>query len=114
MNTSCLFCKIANGEIPSQKVFENEKIIGFVDIHPHAKTHLIFIHKNHTANITEMVTDSESITEIFKAMKEYCDNNEWTKSGFRIVTNQGPDAGQTVFHTHFHLLGGEKLGRFGH
>ena len=113
MNDKCLFCRIAKNEIPAQKVFENEYVFAFVDIHPQAKTHLLFVHKTHTSNINEMSGDPESIAQIFRGIAEYVNGHELSKNGFRIVTNQGPDAGQTVFHTHFHLIGGEPLGHFG-
>jgi histidine triad (HIT) family protein len=113
MSANCLFCKIADGIIPAQKVFENEHIFGFVDIHPQAKIHLLFVHKKHTSNINEMSGDTESIAQMFQGIAEYTKTNELSKEGFRVVTNQGPNAGQTVFHTHFHLVGGEALGRFG-
>lgn len=111
--SNCLFCKIIKGEIPSKKVFENDSVYAFVDIYPQAKTHLLFIHKNHTANINEMSDDSKAIGDVFKAIKEYTTENKMDVDGFRVVTNLGQNAGQTVFHTHFHVLGGEKLGHFG-
>jgi histidine triad (HIT) family protein len=113
MSTKCLFCRIAKGEIPSQKVFENEHVYGFVDIHPQAKVHLLFIHKKHTQNINEMSGDAQSIGQVFQAIAEYTKSNDLHREGFRVVTNQGLDAGQTVFHAHFHLVGGEALGHFG-
>jgi histidine triad (HIT) family protein len=113
MSSSCLFCKIINGEIPATKIFENESVLGFVDIHPQAKTHLLFLHKKHTANINEMSTDELSLAQVFKAITEYTNSNNLNEEGFRVVVNQGKNGGQTVFHTHFHVVGGEPLGRFG-
>jgi histidine triad (HIT) family protein len=113
MSKSCLFCNIGNGLIPSQKVFENQHVFGFVDIHPQAKTHLLFVHKKHTANINEMSGDPETLVQVFQAIAEYTKGNDLSKNGYRVLTNQGTDAGQTVFHTHFHILGGEALGHFG-
>jgi histidine triad (HIT) family protein len=113
MSVNCLFCKIVKGEIPSQKIFDNEHVTGFVDIHPQAKIHMLFVHKTHTADINEMSKDSISIAEVFQAIASYTKENGMTEKGFRVVTNLGADAGQTVFHTHFHLVGGEPLGRFG-
>jgi len=112
--SDCLFCKIVKGEIPSTKVFENESVYGFEDLHPLAKKHLLFIHKEHTKNINDMVTSSpEQLADVFSAINEYTTSNGIVENGFRVVSNLGPDAGQTVFHTHFHVLFGEKLGRFG-
>ncbi len=111
--SDCLFCKIIKGEIPSKKVFENEHVYAFQDIHPQAKVHLLFLHKIHSANINEMSKDSTSIGEIFKAIAEYTQDKPLSTDGFRVVTNLGPHSGQTVFHTHFHVVGGEPLGLFG-
>lgn len=113
MSDSCLFCKIQKGEIPSSKVFENENVFAFSDIHPQAKEHYLFVHKKHTSNINEMSSDDASIAEIFKAITEFTKDSLLNKNGFRVVTNLGPHAGQTVFHTHFHVVGGEPLGHFG-
>lgn len=110
---NCLFCKIIKGEIPSTKVYEDDHVLGFVDIYPQAKTHLLFVHKVHTSNINEMADEPCTVGEVFTAIKKFTTSAGLTKNGFRVVTNLGPEAGQTVFHTHFHVLGGEKLGRFG-
>lgn len=113
MSSNCLFCKILKGEIPSSKVFENDRVFAFADIHPQAKEHYLFVHKKHTANINEMSSDGVSIAEIFSAITEFTKDTLLMKEGFRVVTNLGPNAGQTVFHTHFHVVGGEPLGHFG-
>lgn len=111
--TNCIFCKIIRNEIPSQKVYEDDFVYGLKDLYPQAASHLLFIHKKHTANINEMSEDPESIGQIFKGIQKYTQEQKLDTTGFRIVTNLGPDAGQTVFHTHFHVLAGEKLGHFG-
>ncbi|MEA9356942.1 histidine triad nucleotide-binding protein [Bacteriovorax sp. PP10] len=113
MSADCLFCKIVEGKIPASKTFENDNVIGFVDIHPQAKIHLLFVHKTHTADINELSGDPKSLGEIFQAITEYTKAQGLDKNGFRVVTNLGKHAGQTVFHTHFHVLSGEHLGRFG-
>ena len=113
MNADCLFCKIIDGKIPATKIFENENIIGFVDIQPQAKTHLLFIHKSHTKDINEMSQEPMNIGHVFQAITEYTKEHDLDQKGFRVVTNLGKLAGQTVFHTHFHVLSGEQLGRFG-
>lgn len=113
MSADCLFCKIAEGKIPSTKVFENDSVMGFVDIHPQAKIHLLFIHKKHTADINELSQDAMSLGQVFQAISEYTKAQGLDKNGFRVVTNLGRHGGQTVFHTHFHVLSGEQLGRFG-
>ena len=112
--SDCIFCKIVEGSIPSTKVYEDEKVIAFQDLRPQAKIHLLFIHRNHTKNINDLVSnDPESLKDIFHAMKTYSLSEGIEENGFRIVTNLGEDAGQTVFHTHFHFLAGQSLGHFG-
>lgn len=110
---NCIFCKIAKGEIPSKKVFENENVYAFQDLYPQAKIHLLFIHKKHTSHINQMSDDPSTIGDVFKAISSYTHQEGLDREGFRVVTNLGPNAGQTVFHTHFHVLAGEKLGHFG-
>lgn len=113
MSDQCLFCKIINGEIPSTLAFETDKVYAFHDIIPQAKTHVLVVHKTHTVNVNEMAQDLQALSEVFSAIKDFTHNSGLEKTGFRIVTNCGPHAGQTIFHTHFHLLGGEPLGGFG-
>jgi len=111
--SNCLFCKLFNKELACKIVYESKDVIGFKDINPLAKIHIVFIHKNHTENISEMSHNSSEIEVVFKSMNEYISSQSSFNDGFRIVTNQGINAGQSIFHTHFHLLGGEKLGSFG-
>jgi histidine triad (HIT) family protein len=113
--SDCLFCKIINEEIPAEIIFENEKVIGFKDINPEAKVHLLFIHKSHSENLNEMARrDIKKVGEVFAAITEYTNKVGLEDSGYRVVTNIGKDGGQVIFHTHFHVLGGEKLsGKFG-
>lgn len=111
---NCLFCKIIKGDIPSEKIYSDENVYAFKDIHPMAKVHNLFIHKNHSHDINVMTNESTMhIGEVFQAIQKWTASQKLESSGFRIVTNCGPDAGQTVFHTHFHVLAGEKLGKFG-
>ncbi len=112
MSSDCLFCKIVKGDIPSQKIYEDEWVLGFVDLYPQAKKHYLFIHKHHTKNINELSSDEKSLGQIFTAISKFTNSENLEQDGFRVVTNLGKNAGQTVFHTHFHLLAGEKLGRF--
>ena len=79
-----------------------------------APIHVLFVHKEHTANISELSeTQSGQLQDVFKGITQWAQEQNLDEGGFRIVTNQGVDAGQTVFHTHFHVLAGKKLGRFG-
>ncbi len=110
----CLFCKIIEGKIPSTKVYEDQKILAFYDIQKLAKIHILFIHKKHCSNINAMMEeDISKVSEIFIAITKYTKQHGLEEKGFRIVTNTGPDAGQTIFHTHFHLLAGGPLGALG-
>jgi len=112
--SDCLFCKILNKEIPATFIYEDEHVVGFKDLHPQAKVHNLFIHKEHTSNINSMVESGpEQLAHVFAAIAKFSADEKLDESGFRVVTNLGPNAGQTVFHTHFHLVGGEPLGRFG-
>jgi histidine triad (HIT) family protein len=114
MSTDCIFCKIIQGSIPSTKIFENDQVFAFKDLGPQAQTHYLFIHKRHTRHVNEMVdSDAEQLIDIFRAIKDVSQSEGLDQNGFRVVTNLGANAGQTVFHTHFHLLGGQPLGRFG-
>ena len=107
----CIFCKIAEGKIPSKKIYDEGQVLGFADLHPQAKTHLLFIHKKHSPNVGEM--EPAHIGEVYAAIGKHAQACGLAASGYRVVVNTGAHAGQTVFHTHFHVLGGEKLGHFG-
>ncbi|MFZ8932449.1 MAG: HIT domain-containing protein [Bacteriovoracaceae bacterium] len=112
--TDCLFCKVFKKEIDAEIIYEDGNVIGFKDINPQAKTHLLFIHKTHSENINQMVRLSSSqLNQVFSAIEKYTNENGIEDNGFRLVTNVGASAGQSVFHTHIHLLSGENLGKFG-
>jgi histidine triad (HIT) family protein len=106
----CLFCKIYQGKIPSQKVYEDSHVLGFKDLNPIAPIHILFIHRRHSENVVQLIEDNaQDLIDIFKAIKNYAEENLIVESGFRVINNLGINGGQSVFHTHFHLLGGEKL-----
>lgn len=108
--TSCVFCKIIAGEIPSEKVFENEKVCAFNDVSPEAPVHVLIVPKEHIESANELTDENMGIvSEIFKAAKEIAKEKNIAKSGYRIVNNCGEDGGQSVKHLHFHLLGGRSL-----
>lgn len=112
--SDCLFCKIVSGAIPSTKVHDGEKVIGFKDLRPQAAKHFLFIHKDHSTDVSDMMNTAPSqVQDIYLAIAQFVEKEGLTKEGYRVVTNQGSHAGQTVFHTHFHVLGGEPLGHFG-
>ncbi len=105
----CIFCKIVAGEIPSTKVFENEKILAFRDINPEAPVHVLVIPKEHidSANCIDE-TNSALVAHIFECIPKIA-KAECLDGGYRIITNIGEDGGQSVHHMHFHILGGKKL-----
>ena len=106
----CLFCKFANGEIPVNKVFENEDFVIIRDINPQAKNHFLAIPKKHFKYLAEMTEeDSELDGRILKTIPALEDLLE-LKNGYRLIINQGDDAGQTVPHLHIHILSGQKMG----
>ena len=112
-HADCIFCKIIKCQIPADIVYENEQVIGFRDLHPQAKLHYLFIHRQHSQNVNEMSGNPKQLQDIFQAIKDFTETEQLDTTGFRIVTNLGLHGGQTVFHTHFHVLAGEKLGSFG-
>ena len=105
----CLFCKIIAGEIPSTKVYEDDKCYAFRDIAPQAPTHILVVPKAHIAGVSDITAENSAvIAHIFEVIPQIAKAENLT-NGYRVVSNCGPDAGQTVFHLHFHILGGEKL-----
>jgi len=105
----CLFCKIAAGEIPSTKVYEDDKILAFRDIAPMAPTHILVIPKIHIPSVDGITAENSNlIAHIFEMIPRIA-AAEGLIGGYRVVSNCGPDAGQTVNHLHFHILGGKTL-----
>lgn len=106
----CLFCKIVNKEIPSNIVFENDKILAFKDIAPQAPVHIIIIPKTHICCANEInIENSNIISEIFLEIPKIAEKLGIKESGYRVITNCGNDGCQSINHIHFHLLGGKKL-----
>ena len=105
----CLFCKIINGDIPSEKVYENDFVLAFKDINPNANVHVLVIPKTHIDSVdcvnSENIEAVSKVLEAIPAVADICG----LKNGYRVITNVGEDGGQTVKHLHFHVLGGEKL-----
>ena len=108
--SDCIFCKIAAGEINSARVYEDDQVYAFRDINPQAPVHVLVITKKHIASMNEVNEENsalvarclEAIPKIAKELK--------LDGGYRVISNCGPDAGQTVFHLHFHVLAGRPLG----
>src|SRR3989339_2022911 len=105
----CIFCKIAKGEIPSAKVFENDKLVAFNDINPKAKIHILVAPKKHIESIKHLQeSDKELISELFFTAKKLANDNNL--QGYRLVINVGREGGQIVDHLHLHLLSGDAMG----
>ncbi len=108
--SECLFCRIAAGEIPAEVVKTTPELVAFRDIHPQAPTHILIIPRAHLASVSEMEeADARIMGELFLAARELARSEGIEESGYRMVVNAGPDAGQTVFHVHMHLLGGRSM-----
>ena len=106
----CLFCKIIKGEIPSQKVYEDEDTYAFRDINPQAKKHVLVVSKKHTPDVAHNADLSDhELAACLRACAKVAQLEGMDQSGFRIVSNCGEDACQTVKHMHYHVMGGEKL-----
>ena len=106
---NCLFCKIAAGVIPSTKVYEDELVLAFRDIAPQAPTHILVIPKAHISGMSEVNAENATLAGHCLAVAAQVAKAEGLTNGYRIVSNCGDDAGQTVHHLHFHILGGKQL-----
>ena len=108
--SDCLFCKIIAGEIPSTKVYEDDTVFAFRDIAPQAPTHILVIPKCHISGVSGINTENSAVvSHIFEVIARIAEQ-EGLSNGYRVVSNCGSDAGQTVNHLHFHILGGRRLG----
>ena len=106
---NCLFCKIAAGVIPSTKVYEDELCYAFRDIAPQAPTHILVVPKAHIESVNGITAENSAVVaHIFQVIPAIA-RAEGLEEGYRVVSNCGPNAGQTVFHLHFHILGGKAL-----
>jgi len=107
--SDCLFCKIIAGTIPSTKVYEDETVYAFRDIAPQAPTHILVVPKAHIESCNGITADNSNlVAHIFEVIAQIA-KEENLENGYRVVSNCGDDAGQTVHHLHFHILGGKKL-----
>ena len=105
----CIFCKIVAGEIPSTKVYEDETVLAFRDINPMAPTHILVIPKAHIPSVAAITPENSSVlAHLFEVIAAVA-QQEGLENGYRVVSNCGTDAGQTVPHLHFHILGGKQL-----
>lgn len=107
---STIFDKIINGELPSDKVFENDKIIAFKDIYPVAPVHILIVPKKAIKDLQSLKEEDLSLIQEVILVAQQLAEKFGITDGYRLLTNNGPSAGQTIFHLHFHLIGGRKLG----
>ncbi|MDA8124846.1 MAG: histidine triad nucleotide-binding protein [Deltaproteobacteria bacterium] len=106
----CLFCRIAAGEIPCRKVYEDEKVLAFEDIHPMAPVHVVIIPKRHIPTLMEVgAEEAADLQAVLAAAREVARLKQVDRKGFRVVINCNEEGGQAVFHLHMHLLGGRQL-----
>ncbi|MBE3591680.1 MAG: histidine triad nucleotide-binding protein [Thermoanaerobacter sp.] len=105
--TDCIFCKIINKEIPSNIVYEDDLVVAFQDINPQAPVHILIVPKEHIPTLLDLNEDNKHlVSHAYMVAKELAKKEGIDKKGYRIVSNCGNDGGQTVYHIHFHLLGG--------
>jgi histidine triad (HIT) family protein len=107
----CLFCKIFAREIPAKEVFRDEEIVAFEDIRPVAPTHVLVIPKEHIPSVHDLkASHAPMLSRIFEVANRIADERKIDRDGYRLVFNKGPQAGQSVYHLHVHLLGGRAMG----
>lgn len=110
MDPTCIFCKIIDGTSPSTKVYQDEHVVAFNDIHPAAPVHVLIVPREHIASINEIEPDHETlIGHMFTVAKHIAVEKGISKTGYRLIINNGRDAKQAVFHLHLHLLGGQQM-----
>jgi len=107
---SCIFCQIANKEIPSNVVYETDSLTAFRDLNPQAPVHILIVPKTHITSMNDINSDNSSIVaEIFEAINKIAEQEGIKETGYRVISNCGEDGCQSVKHLHFHLMGGKKL-----
>jgi histidine triad (HIT) family protein len=110
---NCLFCKIAAGQIPAKKVFENDEFLAFHDIHPAAPVHLLLIPKRHLASLAEAGTDDAAMLGRMLALAPQLARDNGATNGFKTLINTGHDGGQEIAHLHLHIMGGPRPWKHG-
>lgn len=106
----CLFCKIINGDIPADIVYQDDDVLGFRDVNPQAPTHILFIPKKHIATVNDLeIDDAQLVGKLYLAAKKVATDAGFAEEGYRLVMNCNAGAGQTVFHIHLHMLAGRAL-----
>lgn len=111
MTEDCIFCKIVGGEVPAEKLYEDEQVVAFKDIHPAAPHHLLLVPRRHIVSVNEATEQNEALLgHLFTAAARLARKLGVEEKGYRCVVSTGPDAGQLVFHLHMHFLAGRELG----
>ncbi len=106
----CLFCRIASGQVPSKKVYEDEEVVAFEDINPQAPVHMLVIPRKHTPTLNDLgPEDDATLGRLHRVAAELARDRDLSERGYRVVMNCNEEAGQTVFHVHLHLLGGRRM-----
>jgi histidine triad (HIT) family protein len=108
MSTDCLFCRIARGELPSRKLYEDDEVVAFHDIHPAAPVHFMIVPKTHVDSLIEAGPGHAALLGKMVALAPRLAKEQGCSNGFRVVINNGPDGGQEVYHLHMHILGGPR------
>ncbi len=108
MSTDCLFCRIARGELPSRKLYEDDEVLAFHDIHPAAPVHFMIVPKTHVDSLIEAGPGHTALLGKMVALAPRLAKEQGCVNGFRVVINNGPDGGQEVNHLHIHILGGPR------
>ena len=110
MNDSCIFCKIVAGEIKGEVVHQDDKVTAFRDINPAGPTHILIVPNKHIDSVNMLSeADRQLVGDLFLVAGQLAKQEGIDQSGYRLITNTGPDAGQTVFHLHVHLIGGQPM-----
>jgi histidine triad (HIT) family protein len=108
--TECIFCKIIAGKSPAKIVYQDDQATAFRDIHPVAPTHILIVPNQHITSVNEMTAEDESlIGHLFSVARQVAQDEGVDQNGYRLIINNGPHAGQAVFHLHLHLIGGQRL-----
>jgi histidine triad (HIT) family protein len=107
---NCIFCRIIAGEAPGEILYQDERVTAFRDIHPVAPTHVLIVPNNHLASVNEMTGEDEAtLGHLFTVARLVAKQEEVQDSGYRLIINTGPHAGQVIHHLHMHLIGGQRM-----
>jgi histidine triad (HIT) family protein len=108
--TDCLFCKIISGDASGDIIFKDDLVVAFHDIHPVAPVHILIVPKKHIASSNDITQEDEVILgRLFTVARQIAEQKKITDSGYRLIVNTGPNAGQVIFHLHMHLIGGQRM-----